>query len=824
MPIAQTLDIDALDGIIQGIYSEGSPLDRLLKTFKRMSIGRAPLAERLRLLRDIMKADPQRDMWTEDVRAFEAARQVELVKEGEAADTSGDLRAMESILAELKSSEWLYPPSRFVAAVERIIIPHRRRYAMGRFAELISDLHEAHGRMDEQRCRFLLTQVEAVVHQTAVSPDAATEAAIEPVETWLGQLETARRDDAAFGAACAALELAIDENKDRLALEKLAGAVFRFERGMPELLAARFNSRMEELGRKSKRRFALILTGVIGGVFVLAGLVTAVIVWQSRASERERWRVEIAGALEKGDLEGAERLLSGVADKNPEVAAAPEIVALHREHEGKVQEESGRRDEFQGIQKAVEEKGPENPDPKALERATQLARVLTEKQWVEDWRQKYEKGADEKRRQREDQFRQKLGELKTLHAKFSEAEQARRDDLDTLATPCLGMAKELSGWADVSKSLQAEVAAIERHVTQAMKTFQEATGKRQAVREVLTRLPSLAGNPEELAKTLESFVKNYPEHPLAPDFTKAAGMGPHWRAAQAWRLLVEGWQGQLRVNDGQVALVRQSQVEDYVKQHGGGPVGRLAKDYRAYLTSASAAFADGRLIGVAKVKEVLSHPVFTPALRMIRAKDGRSYYILEKDLKEQRANDKIMGYLLKYMTSTAPAFADRNISAGEIQVGPIPAPQTVFAKAAMARLDQFKGPGWETFYLELAAMAQEQQGMDPVLVGQVLQLVLDFASNTTPNKGDQVKQWVSQFSGENLDFVAWLDPDSSGAEKSRPRVEQILKGMGSLKAVAADVQKNLDGIFASVSAYSPVGIVLNGSGPIQFGQTPPDGK
>lgn len=824
LPIGQGLDVDALDGIVQEIYSEGGALDHLLKTFRRMSIGRAPLAERLRLLRDIRRADPQHDLWTEHVRAFEAARQAELLKEGEAADASGDLSTLENILGELKSGEWLSPPVRFIAAVERIIIPHRRRYAMARFAELASDLHEAHGRMDEQRCRFLLSQVEAVVSQTGVSPDAATEAAIEPVQTWLDQLDAAQREDAAFEAACAALELAIDENKDRLALEKLAGAVFRFERGMPELLAARFNSRMEELGRKAKRRFALTLTGVIGGVLILAGLVTAVIVWQSLSSERERWRGEIASALEKGDLEGAGRLLSGVAEKNPEVSASPEIVSLYREHQRRVQEESARREEFQGIQKAVEEKGPESPDPKALERGTQLARTLSEKQWVEDWRQKYEKAADDKRRQREVQFRQKLDELKALHAKFSEGEQARREDLDALAAPCMEMAKELAGWTDVSKSLQAEVVAIERHVNQAMKMFQDATGKRQAVREVLARLPSLADNPDELVRTLEAFVQNYPEHPLAPEFTKAVSMGPHWRAAQAWRLLVEGWQGQLRVTDGQAALSRQMQMEDYMKQHGGGPVGRLAKDYRAYLTSASAAFADGRLIGVAKVKEVLNHPVFTPALRMIRTRDGRAYYILEKDLREQRANDRLMGYTFKHMTSTAPAYAERNLSIGEILEGPLPAPQTTFAKAALARLDAFKGPGWETFYLELAALAQEQKGMDPVLVGQVLQLVLDFASNTTPYRVDQVKQWVSQISAENLDFVAWLDPNSSGAEKARPRVEQILKSMGPLKSVAADVQKNLDSMFASVSAYSPVGIVLNSPGPIQFGQTPPDGK
>jgi hypothetical protein len=581
---------------------------------------------------------------------------------------------------------------------------------------------------------------------------------------------------------------------------------------------------MEELGRKAKRRFALTLTAIVGGVLVLAGLVTAVIIWQGRASERERWRSEIAGTLENGDLVGAGRLLAGVAEKNPEVAAAPEIEALRREYERKVQEEAGRRDEFQGIQKTVEEKGPQNPDRKGLERGTQLARTLSEKQWIEDWRQKYEKAADDKRRQREDQFRQKLDELKDLHAKFAEAEQAHRNDLDALAMPCLTVAKELAGWTDIPKSLQAEVAAIERHVNQAMKTFQDAAGKRQAVREVLARLPALADNPDELVRTLEAFVQNYPEHPLAPEFTKAVSMGPHWRAVQAWRLLLQGWQGPLRLNDAQAALSRRQQVDDYMKQHPGGPMEPVAKDYRTYLSAASDAFADGRLIGLAKVKEVLSQPVFTPALRLIRARDGRTYYVLGKDLREQRANDTVMGYTLKYMTSTMPGYADGKLSMSEIREGPAPAPQTAFATAALVRLDRFEAAGWETFYLELAAMAQERKGMDPVLTGQVLQLILDFAARTTPYKGDQAKQWAAQVGGENLDFVTWLDPNSLSAEQARPRVEQILKAMGSLQPIVSEVQKRVDTMCASMCIYRPVGVLLEGSVPVQFAQAPADGK
>jgi hypothetical protein len=151
LPIGQNLDVNALNGIVQETYADAGNLGPLLRAFRRMSLGHAPLTDRLRILRQVRQTDPQHDLWTEDVRMFEGARQAEIVREADAADAAGDLRTLEGLLAELKSGEWLSSPGRFIAAVEKIAVPHRRRYAKAQFAELAQDLHEAHGRMDEQR-------------------------------------------------------------------------------------------------------------------------------------------------------------------------------------------------------------------------------------------------------------------------------------------------------------------------------------------------------------------------------------------------------------------------------------------------------------------------------------------------------------------------------------------------------------------------------------------------------------------------------------------------------------------------------------------------
>jgi len=824
MPIAQGLDPDALGTIFTQIRTEGGRFDVLLKMFKRMALGHAPLADRLRVLRQIRKADPQHDLWLDDVRAFETARQAELLRETEAADAAGDLQTLEAVLAELKSTDWLTPPARLLTAVEKAVVPHRHRFAAARFAELSRDLREAHGRMDEPQCRTLLGRIDTVARETGAVPDAAAEESIGPVRTWIDQLDATQRENTDFETACTALEQALDANHDRPALERLAGTVFRFEQGMPELLAARFNTRMEELGRKAKRRFALVLTAIVGAVLIVAGAVTSVIVWQSRAIERDRWHSEIAHALEKGDLEGAGRLLVDVAARNPAVAASPEIETLRREHQRKVESESARLAAFQDLRKTIEAHDIEAPDSQALDQAAKLARTFAEKQWVEDWRQKYATASEEQRRRREAEFCEKLDALRKAYALFQEAEQDGRADLEEAAAPCLALVEELDDWTDVSESLRAQVTAIARPLHASLDQLKASADQQLAARRVIDRLPSLADRPDELIQALEAFVRDYPEHPLATDFAKAAGLAPHWQAIQAWAALVDSWDGPLGVTDAETVAVRLPDVKAYLKQYPHSPLKPAAQDYCDYLTTASTAFIDGRLIGLAKVREALHHIVFTDALRILRTTDNRTYYILTKDLRAQRANDRVMGYSFRYLVSTTPTFAEGSLSVDDIQEGPSPAPQIAFAKAALARLDAFKGDGWDTLYLDLAAMAQEQPGIDPILAGQVLQLVLDFAVNTSPYEVDTIKQRGSQISDKNLDFITWLNPRSESADRVRLEMDSLFQSIGPMRTTADNVRKHFAATSDALRAYRPAGIFLNGSGPVQWIKPPPNGS
>jgi hypothetical protein len=822
MPVAQALDTDALANIIREIYAESGPLDSLLKSFKRMNLARAPLADRLRMLRRIRQKDPQHEAWLEDLRAFESARLAELVRAAEDADTAGDLATLETVLQELQSGEWLAPPSRHAAAVEKIMGPHRRREAARLYDELLGHLRNAHASMYEPMCRSLMQQWAAVAERTGVGPNPSQAEGAAAVADWLEALDDERQEDAAYQAACAALEAALDDDKDGPALEQLAAAVFRFERGMPEVLAARFQTRMDELGRKARRGFALRLAAVVGAVLLAAGVVTLVFIMQSRHSEQARWQTQVSAALDGGDLPGAERMLQTLEGTNPAVRNSPEILALAGTLQTRLQEAKTRQAEIDGIRERIEAAGATSPDEAGLARAAELALTADEKQWVEKWRQAYQQAADAALRARDDAFTARLDELRGLYAAFVKAEQAKREDLDAAAAPALALAGELAGATDVSAALVSEASAIQKRMLQTMKNYQASSAQRQEAQALLVGFPAMCQKPEDLVLAMTDFVRRFPDHRLAADFAKAAAMGPQWAGTAAWQTMVSGWGGAVRVARPADCESRQQQVSAFMQQHAGCILEPHSRKYLGYLQAGAAACQNGQLTGLAKIKEALTHPIFTAGLVVVHSGD-RAYYVLPNDLTPQRAGVQVLGYTMEYLTSASLAKSKASIAADKISSGPVQAPQSKFAQAALARIAAFGGAGWETFYLRMAASVQDDPDMDPILKGQLLRLMLDLAAQTTPLKQDVLKRHADQIANQNLDFVVWLDPLNAAAASARTRAAGVIQGLGSLKALADEVDKEVQALGTVLAAYRPVGVLMGEVGEVRCAQPAPDG-
>jgi len=801
------LDSEAIKATLDETFATSGKMERLLREHRRMAIGGAPVAARLQTLRAIAKEEPAEASWKEDLREYERVRHEELAAIAEQARRKRDLQTLEAVLAELRGGDWLHgPPQKFIRAVEKLALPLRQRKADVRYGTLTQQLREAHSAMDEGRCRSLLAQWATVVEATGCWPSAEQADEIEPVKTWLRELEDAREEEAAYEHACAALASALDEEYDRATLERLAAAVLRFGQDMPQLLAARFNSRMEELHRTGKRRFALKLAGVVGGILFLAAGLTFGWCWYDRNQAIARWCDQITPLVDKADLAGAGKLFTQLQDYDPEVFDAPEIQELHGRYEKQLTEDRQRREAFGDTLAAIEAAGVEAEQTDALiERGASLAAEFEEKELIETWRQKRQLYLDLQRRQREAAFEKQLGQLVNQYADVRDCYMTGGEGLQEQAAACRALARKLSAATGVPAGLRARADAIDGGVGQILADVRKRAERREGALAALKTIGALAGRPDDLAGALGDFSGRYLAHPLAPDFLRAVEMAPQWQAAGAWADLTTPWKTAPSVQDATIAARRLAAVEAYLTAHPDGPHRTDALNCRAHLQAVAKAWTGGELLHVDSARRMLTSPLIA-SLFVLTDGDGRAYYMTSKTTRQAKRGQEIVGVRFEYIINSSLTEKSHSWPTSRI-LTPSVAPQSRFAQEALGLIRRYAdGRDWPTLYLRLAELARQQAGMDPILRAIMIKKFLDFAAETTPGLLQAIPGARKPLDDVDLD-VRWMDPNDDTANRVRRAARLLLEGMKPLTPLIERAQEQA----AIGAAYRAVGLLLPGA-------------
>ena len=826
--IPDILDVDAATSMIDELYAESDVLNKLLTVHRRMALGQAPLTDRIRILRRIAQEDPGDSSWAEDLRAYEKARLQEMVPLAERADAEGNIRALEALLGELRTGEWLEkPPRKFVRKMDEIAQPHRQRAADVQYTQLLEEIREAHGAMDEARCREALSRWDQVLLTFRAEPIPAQAEQVAPVREWLGGLSDAREEEARFELACSTLDAAIDEEKDQATLEKLAADVLRQEQGMPELLAARFNSRMEELRRAGRRRFAVTVTSIVVASLLIAGGVAAGWVWNARRQERRQWQTRIAAALNEKDIGKAGKLFSALQESGPGILASPEIQDLHGRYQAKLRQDNARKAEFDGLLKKLSDAGVASAHEGDVSRAEGLARTYEEKLQVQRWRENLQRHKDALAEKRDKDFERQIEELEGLYAKLRDAGQGDGTDFDSLAGQCRRLAASLTVVHDVSEPLRVRVQTLDRAVASTTKEVWDRRMRDRGALEALETIKRLCTDPEALEAALKRFVRQYPGHSLSQDFSKAASVAPHWRAAAATRALIAGWKGRYRIRDATAIKDRLAKVQAHLKKY---PVSASREGlirYADYLQVAAKSLPGGQLMELATIKGLFDSPLIADA-RVVRTTNGRAYYVLEPKLRPKTLNSRVIRYEFDYVVDATFKHKRLALMPSEIENvnlirDNIPAAPHCAVSQKVLRM--IKGAGeakWETLYLRLAEEVRAAKGADAILQASMLKLLLEQAAVTSPFRAEEIRAATADLSDLYLD-VPWMDPDDTDARRLRPQAKRRIGGMKSLLTLIGRIENDAEKMTATLCQHTSVGVIL-ADGPYLARSRPNDAR
>ncbi|MBT3201948.1 MAG: hypothetical protein HN350_18765 [Phycisphaerales bacterium] len=695
--------------------------------------------------------------------------------------------------------------------------------AIERYRKLVAHIRNAHGAMDADRCGALIDQWYGVEQTTGFAPDAHLAAEIAPVEEWLEELSQAQAEENAYDTACLTLEQAIDDNRPRDTLEKLAADVLRCDRGMPDLLAARFNSKMEDLARGAKRKFTLRLTGVIAALIMLGIGITLGILRYNQAKDLDRWRNQIAAAIDKDDMNAATKLLDSLASDAPDFMHDPEIESLRAKRDKIVTGKKDRKDEFEQCIARVIQAGEKTPDEESLERAETLAADFREKNLVQDWREKIQAYRDATNADMRKTVKTQMDRLEVIYAAVVDSEDLDAAAVEAKAKECVDLADEIGKLPGVDLATKSRLASIRTQSNKHATAIRDKAARATAIEQRLTAIQRTYATPATLASALEKFASDYPDHYWSADFTKAAAMSPQWTAVQQWRAGVSKWNGNIRITTPKQAADRKAEVDKYLKNYANGPYADIAGQCDEYFKTAIAALGEDGPKNLSGISRVFAGTVLSN-IGMIKMKDGSRYYYRKQPTKAS-FNGTVTAYRVDYIYDLDLSTKNKTLAAGNIETHPGPAPQVSLSAKVQKQITGFKGSGWETFYVELAGNILADKNTDSILKAQLLGMLLTQAKQCDPCDSAGITKMQTIINGLYIDELGWINPVDSEANQKRSIVRSFINRMNpkTLTDIVSSIDGKLKALISGSAMCEPAGVIMGSAREIRLGSSAENG-
>ena len=143
LPVAVPL-LEELAREVADAFATVNPLQPLLKQHRLLALGRAPLARRMAVLREIVSMEPDNPGWKADLDTYEQIRLRTLEKEIAGAIAAKDVSLMSELVAELDSQNWSTPPSeKLIAALRRTLQAESQRVSFAELKQTVEKLTQA---------------------------------------------------------------------------------------------------------------------------------------------------------------------------------------------------------------------------------------------------------------------------------------------------------------------------------------------------------------------------------------------------------------------------------------------------------------------------------------------------------------------------------------------------------------------------------------------------------------------------------------------------------------------------------------------------------
>ena len=791
LPAPPDLDLANAEHL-NAAYAEHDPLKNLMKKHRKLALARAPLRDRLAVLREFARLDPGSPIWSEDIKTYELERFKQILSEANDAARRCDSVTADALEYELDGVAWSTTlPAGLARGVKRAAELVRQETAKRALPEAEERLNAAFSALDPAMGRQARARWNALAETARLAPDDSARERAQPALLWVAEQDRITAARAAFDAAAFEFDEALnDPTAPREELESLWQALNKMGVDVPRALAQRYTQRIDGFDSSKKKKAGLIMGAMAATVFLLLGGGTAGYLYNAGVQERQAAAASIQSALDQNKVEDLETLVKRLKSKQPSVYNSAEVQEILPEVKRAQNKEEERAGKFKTLISEAESGAINGAEPEAMKEARKQARTASEKAELEELdRQITQRNTEESaKRERElapilaevdnaaNEVEKSLRNAVAVDPKLRSRITAARLQLDSVSPPAGPTGK-------------VTLERVEKLRDRLSKSGLEATriGRRSQAAEVLTvAVRQLPQGVDAYVNAAEKLKAEYGQETQGTDIGKllADPERSTWESALRWSLWADEWAAKTGPLDPVTARTRFATCTRFLKEQPRCPDPEAVRRYMSYLKPV--ADRDEPAGGLsAKLKKTLSGPSMNN-LYMVRYKKNPADKLGSLRYYSQIKPNQFKMLQFDYLTDT-DGTRKNVILADEFIVGPRElSPQSKLVLWLNSKLGE--GPAvaaWDATMLEAAGKASNDPDMDPICKLILLNELLKTAAEGSQALKEALGPTLAAVARASaFRTVQWIDPDAK-VDEQRANADTIVKNLPPWTRIAS---------------------------------------
>ncbi|MCL2349686.1 MAG: hypothetical protein FWC50_15655, partial [Planctomycetaceae bacterium] len=374
-------------------YSSQQLLEPYLRKYRIAALARAPLADRLAVLRTIVQLDPNNLSWVKDQESLEKVRLVDLEAEAAIAVRTGDFAKLLELQAECRQNWSIAVPASVTEKIDTAVHRHQMTEVTRQMQDQAELLLQAHAENNVEKAKRACDNLRTLQEWNRLPVPKSIAETTQKAVDWLQNEQKSLQLQAKFETTKKQIQNALQKETSQEELSRLhdslATTAAEVRLSIPEEIEKTYRQKIGAFESRRRRRLLWIATGVVMLCIFLAGAATLLGVYFVEAEKTRQTTVALDRLLEEAKTEVIREYLAKnektlMETKNGEIVKRVAKLAIF------VRDEDLRTAEFETKRKSLGE-SLENGDVShrfLLDQLERLATTADEKQSVETLRER----------------------------------------------------------------------------------------------------------------------------------------------------------------------------------------------------------------------------------------------------------------------------------------------------------------------------------------------------------------------------------------------------------------------------------------------------